>query len=885
MRRFFHRLTYWLRRAKLERDLAEEIEIHRALRQERLEESGMAPAEASDASRRALGNVTLAREDVRDLWVFRWLDELARDLRHAIRLLRRSSGFTTVAVASLALGIGANTAIFTLVDAVVLKKLPVAQPERLVVLERVNLRGEPSNFSYPLFEAVRAPDRVFAGAFATLDGTYRLNLSRSGADADPIYVQPVSGEYFHVLGVQTVLGRPLAASDALARDEHVGVMSYALWQRRFAGDPSVVGRRIVVKGQSIAIVGVARARFYGVAVGHAPDLWVPLTMQPALSPPDLLTDPSVGWLRVMARLQPGATLEQARESLNVRLHGLKADPGPLSQSLRQVGAIAASPGSRGLADTRTQFSQQLWMLMAVVGVVLLIACANVANLLLARAAARRRETAIRLAIGAGRGRLVRQFLTESVLLAGIGGTLGLLLGSWGSHLLLALASDGSGQLSIDVAPDVRVLAFTLAISLGTVLVFGLAPANAAARQDVNASLKETIVPPRLAVPGLLVIAQVALSLLLLTGAGLFLQTLRNLRTLDLGFVPDEIVQIATRPDAAGYRREQLAALYRQLVDRLSAAPGIRSASIATSGFATGVARTCCIAIEGRLPEPGEERRVRTIGVSPEYFQTMGLPIVHGRPFTAGDLVPFPQSARVAIINEAMAQYYFGTEAAVGRRFGWGDPPAAKYPFEVVGVARNAVYGRLRDGSWPVIYFPGETGPHLIVRAGLPAGAIAATIRRELQAVDRSLEAEVATIPQLLNESVVLERLLATLSGFFGALATLLAGIGIYGLLSYAVARRTREIGIRIALGAQQKRVVRDIFGDTLSLLVPGVALGVCASLALTWLTASLLFGVAPRDVTSLAAAVLVLAATATLATALPARRAALVEPTIALRHE
>jgi predicted permease len=888
MRTLFRRLQYWFQRRQLERDLNDEIETHRSLRQAQLEASGTSADDAAEGSRRALGNLTLARDDVREIWVWRRVEELMQDLRHGVRLLRRSPGFTSLAVLSLTLGIGANTAIFTLIDAVVLKSLPVEDPARLVIVERVNTRGERSNMSYELFEALRAPDTIFSGVFAALDGTYRLEMAgrESETETDPVRVQAVSGEYFQVLGVRAALGRLLQADDdTRARNEPVAVISDGFWRRRFAGDPSVISQRITVKGQSIAVIGVAPAQFFGESVGRAPDIWVPITMQPLLDPPDLLKDPRVGWLRVMARLQSGASLSQAEESMNVRLRGLKTNTGALGQSLRQVGGIALSPGSHGLADTRTRFSQQLWILMAVVGVVLLIACANVANLLLVRGAVRSRETAIRLAIGAGRGRLIRQFLTESVLLAFIGAAAGLVLARWGSQLLLLLASEDSSPLAIAVTPDARVLAFTMAISVVTVLLFGLAPAAAATRQGITGSLKTADRRARLALPRVLVIAQVGLSLLLLTGAGLFLQTFRNLRTVDLGFARDEIVQARVNTRQAGYSQEQLPELYRRLLERLSTAPGIRSSSLATSGFRTGTSRTCCIAIPGHIPVTGEDREIQTIGVTPDYFQTMGLTLVRGRPFDPRERDGAQGLAKVAIINETMARRYFGTDAAIGSRFGWGNPPNAKFDTEVIGVARNVIYGDLRGGARPLIYFPAVDGRYLIVRAGVPGALAAGTIRREVQAVDRNLAVDVRTVPEILDQALVLERLLAKLSGFFGAAAMLLAAIGIYGLMAYAVARRTKEIGIRVALGAERYRIVRQVFGETLVLAAAGVVLGLGAALTLTRLFASLLFGVQPRDPGTIGGAMLALLVLAVLAAVLPARRAARVEPIVALRQE
>jgi len=887
------RLKYWVRRDRLDAELAEEIEFHRALRQARLEESGLPPHEAAQASRRALGSLTAAREEVREVWIWRWADELLRDLRHGARLLRRSPGFTLVAVLSLGLGIGANTAIFSLVDAVILKMLPVEAPERLVVLDRMNMRGERYNFSYPLFDALRMPDRTFSGMFAAIDGTYHLEMSGPGStvEAEPVLVQAVSGEYFQVLGVRAAAGRLLTVEDDRSvSTEPVAVVSYAVWQQRFLGDRAVIGRRIVVKRQTITVIGVAPPRFSGESVGRAPDLWVPLTIQPKLDPPMLLDQPNVGWLRVMARLRPGVSLEQAQDVVDRRLQALKKDTGDstdFGRRLRDMRTIAVSSGSQGLSDTQKRFSRQLWMLMAVVGIVLLIACTNVANLLLVRAEARARETAIRLAIGAGRGRLVRQFLTESVILSLIGGTVGLLLGWWGSRLLVVLASGGATPLSIDVTPDARVLAFTAGVSALTVLLFGLAPADLATRRDVSASFNSIGAGRgRPGLPRLLVIAQVGLSLLLVTGAGLFLQTLRNLRAVDLGFEAGEIVQAGINPQRAGYTRDQLPDLYRRLLERLRSAPGIRSVSLATNGFRTGSSRTCCVAVQGHVPGPGEEREMHTISITPDYFQTMGLRMLHGRAFTWADVGSDSRSPKVAIVNEAMARAYFDSEAPIGRRFGWGDPPNVKYDTEVVGIVRNARYGDLRERVRPVIYFPASGGRYVVLRGTGTTATVAGILRGEVQAVDRNLdELDIRTVPQLMDEALVLERLLAKLSGLFGAIALLLVSIGLYGLMAYAVARRTKEIGIRVALGAQRTAVVGLVFTETLRLVFIGLALGVCAALITTRLATSMLFGVTPMDPMTIGVAMLLLLVMAALASALPARRAARVEPMVALRHE
>jgi predicted permease len=742
--------------------------------------------------------------------------------------------------------------------------------------------------SFELYERLRLADRLFSGVFAALDGTYHLDVGRSGGSiAGPrADVQAVSSNYFQVLGVRTPIGRLLVPEDDIrSLSEPVAVISDAFWKRAFGRDPSAVGQRLTLKHETVTIVGVTPPAFFGESVGRAPDVWVPITLQPKLNPPDLLGDPRVGWLRVMARLQPDTSITQAQAALGPWLQGLKTEAGPLGQSLRQVSAVTIETGRRGLPDTRTKFSQQLWILSAVVGVVLLIACANVANLLLVRGTVRRRETVIRLAIGAARGRLVRQFLTEGVILAVLGGAVGILLASWGSQVLLLLASNTSSPLAIDVAPNPRIVGFTFFVSLLTVLAFGLAPATAATRYDINSALKPVPGPTHLRLPRFLLIAQVGLSLVLLTGAGLFLQTLRNLRTMDLGFAAEEIVQVAMNPGSAGYTQDRLPDLYRRILARFQSAPGIQSASMSVSGFQTGTSRTCCIAVEGHVFAPGEEREVQTTSVTSGYFRTMGMSFVSGRQFAANDVSSTTPNPKVAIVNQAFAHQFFGSTAVVGRHIGWGNPPSAKYDVEIVGVVHDALYGDLRAGARPLIYYPSDGARYLIVRAALPAQSILGAVRREVQAVDANIDIDARTILEIRDQSLILERLLARLSSFFGIVALLLANIGLYGLMAYAVARRTKEIGIRVALGAHRGMVVRQILSETLRLVGVGVLFGTLAALATTRLLASSLFGVGPTDPLTLGLAIGLLVLVATMAGAVPARRAALVEPSVALRQE
>jgi predicted permease len=710
-----------------------------------------------------------------------------------------------------------------------------------------------------------------------------------GGRTEQAEVQLVSGEYFQVLGVNAVAGRLLTAADNQKPGAHpVATLSYDFWRRRFAGDVSVIGQNLTLKGQPFTIIGVTPPGFFGESVGRAPDIWAPLMMQPQFRRgQSYLDQANISWLRIIARLRPDVREEQAQATLNGLLGQIKSEPSDLGKWTSMSHAkISLTPGGQGLSEMRDRFSKPLRILMGIVGLALLIACANVANLLLARATTRQREVAIRLAIGAGRFRLIRQFLTESVLLAAIGGALGLLFAWWGGQLLLILVSNDSTPIPIDVTPNARILGFTIAVSLFTALLFGLAPALVATRQDVDTALKMTVLArPRLS--RLLVIVQVALSLLLLTGAGLFMRTLRNLRALDLGFAAESIIQVRINPLASGYKQEQLPDLYQRLLDRLNSAPGIRSASMAGSGFRMGGSRTCCIGVEGYSHRLGEDREVRTNSVTPGYFQTMGLPLLLGRDFIPQEADGKPDEVpKVAIINETMARYYFGEASPLGKRFGWGDPSKPiETDIEIIGVARDAVYGKLRDKARPLIYFPGQGGDLLVARVADPAQLLA-MVRQEVQVIDKSLEiSSVRTIPQLRDQELIQERLLAQLSSFFGMLALLLACLGLYGVMSFDVARRTHEIGVRMAIGAEAMDVVWLVMRETMLLIVIGLVGGLGSALATTRLIASLLYGLTPNDPLTIGLAGLLLAAVAALAGYLPARRASRVDPMVALRHD
>ncbi len=903
------RLRSLFRRHQVEQELDEELRYHLERQIEEYIAKGMTPEEARYAALRAMGGIERRKEECRDTRRVRLIEDLMQDARYGLRTLRRSPGFTAVAVLSLALGIGANTAIFSLVDPIVIKLLPVKNPEQLVVLYTVDQQGAVrERFSYPMFEQLRARTQVFSGIFATnyVDRVEMIG-PEPGNRTEEAILQLVSGEYFQVLEVNAVLGRTLTTADNQTPGAHpVAVLSYRFWQRRFAGDVSVIGKVIALNNQPLTIIGVTAPEFFGTRFGKSPDIWAPLMMDNISGRgPSELRKVNREWLQMMARLQPGVREEQAQAALDIFIGQIKSEPSELGKQA-WMSKIVMSPGRHGFAGFRTWISQPLRILMAAVGLVLLIACANVANLLLARAAKRAPEVAIRLTIGAGRFRLVRQFLTESALLAAAGAVLGLLFAWWGRDVILALISEYDVSItigSIGVIPNARVLGFTIAVSLLTTLLFGLAPALIATRQDVNTALKAPAPPrSRLSLSRSLVIAQVALSLLLLTGAGLLVQTLRNLRTRDFGFATEHIIQGWIVAEESGYKPEQFPDLYRRILERLNSAPGIRSATMADAGFLFGVTDgSCCIAVEGYTHHPDEERRIRTNGVRPGYFQTIGLPLLLGRDFTPQEIRSEPEKfAKVAIINETMARHYFGTTNPLGKRFGWGDPHFGKgYPqwlprfergdprqFEIIGVAKDAVHNRIRSETLPLIYFPSQDGTTLVVRAAGPAAPLVATILREIQAVDKNLViADIHTSTQLLDQALFLERLLAKLSSFFALLALLLASIGLYGVMSCDVARRTHEIGIRMALGAQRRDVVGLVLRETMLLVVIGVIIGLSAALGATRLIASFLYGLTPNDPLTIALAALLLLVVAALAGYLPARRASRVDPMVALRHE
>ena len=843
-----------------------------------------------------------------------------QDVRYGIRMLLKNPGFTLIAVLTLALGIGANTAIFTMVNSVLLSALPVKDPSRLVVLTDPDSHGmsigsqdgDRSLLTYAEFQAISERNHVFSGVLALDSGLRRINVAVEGQNDEgaPASINMVSGSYFSVLGVNPVLGRTFTTEVDKVRDANpVAVISYAFWQGRLGGANPVLGRKIRIRSTSYDVIGVAPPQFRGVTIGFAPDVWVPLTMQTEIFPgEDFLSAEKnpvekTEWLQVLARRKPGVTLAQAKADAELTFQqylqsqiGTGITGSEQKDFLNQH--IALTDGSHGTSNLHERFGKPLVILMAVVGLVLLIACANVANLLLARAASRQKEIAVRVSLGAGPGRLFRQLLTESVLLAGIGGAVGLLLAQWADTLLLQLVSRGPSPVPLDVHPDARILFFTLAVSLLTGILFGLAPAFRAARVDLNTVLKGSsrgVVGGaagggRLPLGKILVVAQVALSLVLLIVAGLFVHSFAKLTQVELGFDRDHLLLFGVNAVTAGYKRPAITQLYKDLTARIGALPGVRAVSFSHNGLFSGSESGDQISIEAYTPKSGQEMNARFDHVGPNYFSTVGIPVLAGR-----EIGPQDEGGgqRVGVINQTMARYYFGDESPLGRRI-WDMFPTTHTDFVVVGVVADAKYNSLNEKTPRRFYLPtfqplddSETRfANFEVRVAGNPSAIAASVRQVVKQTAAPLPPiEMRTMDELISESLTSDRMITKLSGFFGALAALLACIGIYGIMAYAVASRMNEIGIRMALGAQGGDVLWLVLRESLLLVAIGVAIGLPVVAGAAKLISTQLFGLTATDPVALVLATLLMFGVAILAAYIPARRASRIDPLVALRYE
>ena len=899
------RLKSWIQaslgRDRFEREMQDELRSHVDMYEADLRTRGVAPMEAHRLALAEFGSVDARKEECREARGLRTLDELRGDVRYSFRLLRSSPAFTAVALLSLALGIGANTAIFSLIDTVLVKTLPVADPHDLFFVD--NSGGKSSGRSgppYPCFEQLRDRNRFLAGIAAFADRRFKVTI-----DGVPEQVrgQYASGSYFQVLGVQPALGGLLTPTDDSEFGRGgpkgpVAVISHGYWARRFGSDPGVLGKTLQVGTTWVTIVGVSAPEFFGLQVGRPVDITVPMMLAG-----NSLRSKQNWWLSVVGRLAPGASVEQARADLDVLWDAYMTDVGIPRERRDYFSGIALVPAAKGLDALRRTYSDPLLIVMTIVGVVLLIGCANVANLLLARATARQNEIAVRLAIGASRRRLIRQLLTEGAVLALIGSCLGLMFARWGTSFLIGILSGPGSEIRLAPEFDLRVLGFTAGVGMMTAVLFSLAPALRATRSDAAqpiAAGRTTGGRSGVRLGHALVVIQVMLTVVLLCGAGLFLRTLRKLDTLPAGFnrqgvltmvldmtVPGLTVPAKT-PEGRRADHARVAALWTPFLDRVSSLPGVTSAAAGTMSPLSGLDRGVLIDISGEAQRPREERSIHINHVTPGYFSTMGIGLVRGRLFTPTDRAG---SLRVAILNETAARAYFGAASPIGRKVNFPGQ-WVEDEYEIVGTVHDMRYKTLRVPDERMAYLPVEQsidpvdGAVVAVRTQSDPMTLVPSIRAAAaETLPGGFVTAVGTLDQQVQASLVTERMLSLLATFFGGLALTLACIGLYGVMAYRVVRRTREIGIRIAIGARQGSVVWMMIRETLLVVAIGGLLGTAASLAVSGIVASQLFDVAPRDPITIAGALLVLSVVTLAAGYLPARRASRIDPVIALRVE
>jgi predicted permease len=892
-----------LSRRRFEEDLEQEIQSHFETLIERRTARGESIQEARRAVRVEFESGEQVKEKVRDAWFGAVLEATLRDIQYGTRALRRSPVFTLIAVLTLALGIGANTAIFSLLNAVLLRDLPVRSPGQLVLFgpgawvgsTETFPNGSWQLFSYPFFREFRDKNQVFSG-IAAVDSILLEPHARiaGGGSMEKVQVELVSGSYFQALGVEPALGRVLTDGDDRTPGGHpVAVASYSWWNRRFSRNPGVLGINLTINSTVYTVVGVAPREFFGITVGQSPDLWIPLAMEKQVSPGwNGLEDRRFQSLYIIGRRKPGVGAAQASANTNLLFKQILreyAGPKPTAKDLESIrrARIDLTPASKGLARLRRQFSVSLWILMVVVALVLLIACANVANLLLVRAAGRRREFAVRMSIGATRGRLIRQLLVESGLLGMAGGALGVML-SWGaSRSLLRMVSPNSQALPIDVAPDARILGFTLVVAVLTVLLSGLTPAFQATGLKLSSSLNEgrgLVGVSRNLLSRGIVVGQVSLSLMLLAGASLFLRSLANLANVDTGFDKTNVSITAIDPIAAGYRVDaRLESMMTQVEERVAAIPGVEEASFVFSTFGGGW--TAPATVPGR-PKSDDDPDVFHNIVGPGYLRLMKIPILFGRALSPRDNAA---SRKVAVVTEAMARAYFPGVSPIGRSFSLGNNPEWQN-LEVVGVTKDVKFVGLKQNAMPVAFYPhaqhGMFLGNLFVRRKGNSKTLTQEIRNAVHAVDPNLPvSEADSLAEVVDGTTTKQRLVAQLSTAFGLLAAFLSCIGIYGVVSYEITRRTNEFGIRMALGAARAHIFRVVIAETARLVLTGAALGLVFALVSGRWVQSQLYGLKSYDPLSIGGALIAMAAVALLAAYLPALRAARIDPMAALRCE
>jgi predicted permease len=899
-------------RRRLESDLEKELRFHLESQVAEKMQSGLPESEARRRTRLEFGGIEQIKEDCRESRKTLWFEYLVQDIRFGLRQLRKSPGFTTIALLSLALGIGANTAVFTLVNAILLRPLPVHHPSELVLfgdgrslgMSGVVPEGNWQLFSYSFFHDFRKQETSYTGVAAVSSFPYVSKASVAGATYETAYIDLVSGSYLSVLGVRPFLGRTIIESDDHAPGEGtVAVASYSWFLRHFNGDPSALGKSIRIQSHDYTLVGVAQPGFGGTTVGQRVDLWIPLSMEKEISPGrNGLDNKFFQNLRLIGRLKPGVKVVQASAETNFLfkqiLRGyLGAQPSQKHLDDIAHASIELTSGSRGVSPLRNAFSLPLKILMTIVALVLLIACANIANMLLARGVARTREVAVRMALGASRSRIVFQLLTESVLLSLTGAAAGIALAWKASALLLQMVTPGPDPVPLNLAPDLPVLAFTLGLTVLTALLFGCLPALRATRFEFTSALKDgrggSTASTRGALARSLIVGQIALSVLLLVVAGLFLRSLIHLTSIDTGFDKHNVLVFSLDSSTAGLPHGtpdeiRSVRLQEQIESRVQAIPGVQSDSFAFFTFNQG-GWSDLLLFQGvpRTPENGQQAFFNIVGNG--FFSTMSIPLVAGRTFNSQDTQGSP---KVAVINESMARRFFPNGSAIGHRFAVGETPDHPGEIEVIGIVKDAKYTALDEGSLMAAYFPCTQNPgfygNFAVRyaPGANQREIVSRVRSSVAQINPNILVDsVSSLEEQVDGAIATQSLVARLSSFFGILAVFLACIGTYGLLSYSVARRTSELGIRLALGAQSRSLLWLILRECILLLVCGLAIGIPITLSSTRILKSLLYELSPLDPLAISTAIVAVAVMTLAAAWLPARRATRINPIQALRAE
>jgi len=894
----------YFRRRERDEDFAQEIEAYLAHEIDENIGRGMSPRDAALAAQRKFGNVTLAKEGVHRMNTVGFFETIGQDIRYALRLFRLEPGFFAVATLCLALGIGANTSIFHLIAAVRMRTLPVSHPEELADVEigpdqhccSGNFSSRHSNFTSALFDQFRMHQQAFSSVIAWADQRFNTTTGGEAKYAEGLYV---SGDFFSTLGVSPAAGRLFGGDDDRPGCGAPGVvLGHSYWESEYGGQASAVGRKILLAGKPFEIIGVARAGFYGVEVGRSFDVALPVCAEPLIDGELAHAPrPTHWWLAVIGRLKPGWSLARADAHVRAISPGLFESTLPPTftpEARKQYLAykLGAFPAGSGISDLRQNYQDPLYILLGIAGLVLVIACANLANLMLARASARERELAVRMAIGASRPRLIRQMLAESLLLAAIGAGCGALLAEFLSRYLVRFLSTSDNPLYVDLGADWRIFGFTAALAILTCLLFGLMPALRATGTNPGAVMKAsgrglTEGRERFGVRRILVIAQVSLSLVLLVGALLFVRSLHKLLTLDAGFEESGVLVTEVNIARLHYPKPRWAEVQREIVRRIRTLPGVEQA-----------ASTSIVPISGDLwndnfwfvgAQPITKLLCNFTGVSPGYFQTLGTPLLAGRDFGEHDTANSP---KVAVVNQSFVKKFLNGADPIGRRIhidsGPGEPVTI---YEIIGVAKDAKYRRLRDPFTPTVYTAiGQldtlgTAAAILIRSHLGLASELAEIKGEMAAISPSIALNFYTLHSQISDSLLRERLMATLSGFFGFLAAALASIGLYGVMAYTVARRRNEIGIRMALGADRESVLRLVGNECGKLLIWGVLLGLVFSLLASQAISKLLYGLTPRDPLTIVLSILALALAALPASLIPAIRASRLDPMQALREE